>query len=227
MRDLELAPPLCALAMIAFALSCEEAHRITIPAVWRGPRDTGRIVDAGAAQDAAAPADAARDGDADAGCNAFELQKPLPKGLIVEYSPSPHRFLPVHTTEADVNRFIDGLKGALRAKNRAAIADAINYPLVVATGRSQLVVEDRDDFLRRYDRVMTASVVNAIRNANASNVRIAAKAITLGSGENRLVGYLGMAMGNDQIWFDLAEVHPVPTLRHRLLIRMVNATPGR
>jgi hypothetical protein len=220
---------LWALAMAATGLapSCEQPKQ-RIGELWKGARDTvwtARTVIADAGTDSDAPADAGRDGSADAGSNAFGRQKPQPRGLLLEYSASRQRFRPLHTTEADVNRFLDGLKKAVRTKDHEAVADTINYPLVVAIGRRHLVVNDRNDFLASYDRIMTDSVTSSIRNASASAVRIPEKGVTLGNGEDRIRDYVGMSVGNGRIWFDLAEVIPPPTVRYRLLIRMVNTTP--
>jgi hypothetical protein len=220
-----------AMAAAGLALSCEQPKQ-RIGELWKGARDTvwtarAEITDAGAAPDADAAADAGRDAAADAATNAFELQKPVPRGLIVEYTVTPHRFLRLHTTETDVTGFLDGLKKSVQASDRNAVAAAVNYPLVVAIGKSHLVVSDRDQFAHDYTRIMTAPVVGAIRNATAKNVAIPERAITLGRGANVLANYTGMSIGNGRIWFDLAELSPPPTSRYRLLIRMVNATPAR
>jgi hypothetical protein len=219
--------PFWSLVSVVTALgpSCEQPRQ-RFDELWKGAHSAvwgAKTPIADAAPPDAAPTDTNGDADADASSNAFDRQKPVPRNLIVEFSLAPHRFLRLHTTEADVSRFLDGLKKALRDKNYQAIADAMNYPLVVAIGPSDLVVEDRDQFLAEYDRVMTPAVVGAIRTAAASNVRIPARSITLGRGQNRLHDYLGMSIGPGRIWFDLAEVNPPPVSRYRLLVRLVNA----
>jgi hypothetical protein len=214
------------LTFSALAASCDEAPRIG--ALWTAARNAGRTADAAAAPNTDAPADAGADGGLDGGSNAFFRQKPQPLGLITEYAFKRDRFAALHTTEKDVGLFLDGLKTALRNKNRDAIANAANYPLVVAIGRGQMVVDDREQFLARYDDIMTTPVASAIRNANAGNVQVHAQGITLGGGANRLASYTGMSVGNGRVWFDLAEVNAPPAARYRMLVRMVNATaPGR
>jgi hypothetical protein len=232
-RPLNTALWALAMAAAGLAVSCEQPKQ-RIGELWKQTRYnrwTGNapIVDASADTDtdADAAADAGRDAGADAGINAFDLQKPVPRRLIVEYSVNPHRFLRLHTTESDVTGFLDGLNQAVQTSDRQAVAAAVNYPLVVAIGKSHLVVSDRDQFVRDYARIMTAPVVGAIRNATAKNVAIPERAITLGRGMHVLANYTGMSIGNGRIWFDLAEVAPPPVSRYRLLIRMVNATAGR
>jgi hypothetical protein len=217
-------PPRMLLVLVAplvLAASCDSCDR-TPPASAppAPPPAAAPIADAAGAPAATVIPETSPDFVPGYGSNAFERQKPAIVGRIVETMPRRDRFVTVQATPTEVTRFLDDLKKHLENNDREALAAAMNYPLVVAVGEGTMALGNSTQFLAHYDKVMTDPVVNAIRKANVKNVRVPKQGIALGSDKNRMVNYLGIAIDDDRIWFDMVEVQG----QHRLLIRFVNAT---
>jgi hypothetical protein len=214
------------IAAVALGASCDRTPPTAAPPTSAPPAPppaAAPIVDAAAAPAATATPVTAPDFDPGNGSNAFSRQKPVIGPRAAKKTTRRDRFVTVVATPDEVARFLDDLKTHLQKDDREAIAGTMNYPLVVAVGDGNMAIGDGTQFLAHYDNVMTAPVVGAIGKANAQNVRVPKQGVTLGSDANHLENYLGVAIGDDRIWFDMVEVEG----KRRLLIRMVNATRSK
>jgi hypothetical protein len=155
----------------------------------------------------------------------FDRQMP-PFFAIVETLPG-DRFLRLSTTEEDVGAFLDALKKAVKERDHEALANAMNYPLVVTRGKEhiEMIVHDPTEFGANYDRIMVESVVAAIRRATTKTAGIPSQGITLGAGVDCMVNYMGISIGAGRIWFDPARVDQDGM--SRLLIRAIDVEPSR
>lgn len=100
-------------------------------------------------------------------------------------------------TEAEVNARLDGLfgdhkpyraffsdlKAAVAAGNKQAVAAMVAYPLTVKTGGTAVTLRAAPDLVARYDQVVTARVVAAVRKQTFETLFARDTGIMIGDGE--------------------------------------------
>jgi hypothetical protein len=130
-------------------------------------------------------------------------------------------------SEDAAREFIRGLHRALRANDRRAFANAINYPILIRIDGSppELVVRDAEEFVRNYDRIVTPTVAAAIRNANGRKLSVNREGVTLGSEDHHFVNYQGIALGRGALWFDwiCARGAELGCREEKFLVRTIDA----
>lgn len=92
---------------------------------------------------------------------------------------------------AHITQFLAGLKQALAAGDRMAVAAMINYPLhVYAPGRDPVIYRDAVTLRAGYARVFTPEVTAAVAAATSGSL---------------FVRDQGVMIGNGQVWMN--EIH--------------------
>lgn len=71
-----------------------------------------------------------------------------------------------------------------------------SYPLNVFTKKGEITVNNKDEFIKHYDTIVTPNIVNAVRDQ---------------SFENLLSNYQGIMIGDGQIWFSGICVGKIPS----------------
>jgi hypothetical protein len=82
-----------------------------------------------------------------------------------------------------VHTFIQDLQGLVLAKDRAAIASKIRYPLRVNTRSGSFLVESPAQLLASFDRVFPASVLRVLLKCPRSGLYCDKRGVMIGSGE--------------------------------------------
>jgi hypothetical protein len=87
-------------------------------------------------------------------------------------------------TPEEVATFLAALKKAVRDKDRRKVAQLVEYPTQTRLdGKGKLVdIHDADEFVAKYDRIMTKRVLDAIRSATPSTVSASWRGVSLARG---------------------------------------------
>jgi hypothetical protein len=88
-------------------------------------------------------------------------------------------------TPDDIGFFKD-IKTAIETDNREWLANNISWPLVVSLKRVKGWIENKNEFLKYYDQIVTAKVKTAVRKQKP---------------EELFKNYQGVMIGNGDIWF--------------------------
>jgi len=158
--------------------------------------------------------------------NPFELQLKQRPPIICEQPPVPPGSLAADCmSDVQAGDFLSRLQRALRTKNRAALAEAMNYPIVIAVdgSPSELVIHDADEFVRSYDKIVTPPVTAAIRNATVRSLSVNLDGVTIGGDVHHFVNYRGIALGRGTVWFDLICGVDDCVAGARFLVRTIDA----
>lgn len=79
--------------------------------------------------------------------------------------------------------FFTDLKAAVEAGNKQAVAAMVSYPLTVKTGGKNVSLRSAQDLLARYDQVVTARVVAAVRKQTYEGLFARDTGVMIGDGE--------------------------------------------
>jgi hypothetical protein len=73
------------------------------------------------------------------------------------------RFTPVGLTNNQMQDYLQRLQKAVRAGDRSAVADLVEFPLRVnRSAKHHIVIRDKADLLRHYDETFTPDIRNGI-----------------------------------------------------------------
>ena len=84
---------------------------------------------------------------------------------------------------ASVDSFLDALKSSMRKDQKDAVARLMSYPLFVDVNGQARKVNSPDEFRADYDRIVTASVKQAVASATLSNLFAHSEGVMIGKGE--------------------------------------------
>lgn len=92
--------------------------------------------------------------------------------------------------------FMTELQRLLKAGDRKALAELVNYPLRVNFDKGPLIVKDRAAFLREFDRIYSPAVVAEILKQDPRDLFCKSQGVMLGRGvlwaDNEKGGHLGV-----------------------------------
>jgi hypothetical protein len=99
---------------------------------------------------------------------------------------------------AQARSFLADLQNAVRTNNRNAVASMMHFPLPALDGQKSISIKTKAEFLRRYDRLWTDGVKNALLSQDAACLSYASSGYTPESGSqaNFVIGSAG------EIWFE-------------------------
>jgi len=79
--------------------------------------------------------------------------------------------------------FLDQLKVAVRLGHHGKVATLVHYPLRVFVGDREVIVKDRAEFKRTYDKIITPSVKKALEDQSPKCLFGNTKGFMVGDGE--------------------------------------------
>lgn len=77
----------------------------------------------------------------------------------------------------------NAITSAVAERNAAALAPWVEYPLHIAYGDQELVVENADDFVQYYDEIVTEDVMEAVQNQTYASLFVNEDGVMFGNGE--------------------------------------------
>lgn len=107
----------------------------------------------------------------------------------------------------DSRAFVARLKSATDSDNRTAVSAMVRYPLAVHIGDRTFRVHSPEEFLREYDRIISAAVRKAIDDPQSS------KCLFFSSD--------GFMIGNGEVWFQ-----KMPTGAYKVIAINLGAVPA-